>query len=397
MFAISLIWIEAHFIECPTLLAMRILFSSTPQHGHLLPELPLARAFRDRGDEVAVITSASFGPLFAAEGITLFPVGPEIPELLAEAARLAGVDDPTVPDPAVAAELFAGARIDLTADAAIAAARDFAPDLIVAEATDYVGPLVAAALEVPYAKLAFGPLIPAQFTDVFDTVAERRYQQRGLTVPQPDWYLDPCPEALQGPDWQAPHGRLPLRPEPHRGLDTPQPPAAVPTGNGTRPKVLLSFGTHFAEPGLLRPVIDALSTRADLVVTLGLTATAADYGDGLDHVEFVGFTPLAELLSGIDLVVTHGGAGTTLAALSRGLPMVVVPQGADQFLQAGAVAASRTGVAVMPPAGTDAIANATAEVLDSEEYRTNAQRISKEIAAMPSPREVADTLAGLVG
>ncbi|MFJ3672445.1 glycosyltransferase [Streptomyces sp. NPDC090106] len=376
---------------------MRILFSSTPQHGHLLPGLPLARAFRDRGDEVAAITSASFGPLFAAEGITLLPVGPEIPELLMEAARLAGVDDPTVPDPAVAAELFAGARIDLTADAAIAAARAFDPDLIVAEATDYVGPLVAAALEVPYAKLAFGPLIPAQFTDVFDAVAERRHKERDLTVPGPTWYLDPCPEALQGPDWQAPQGRLPLRPEAHRGPRTPDTTVSTAPGNGHRPKVLLSFGTHFAAPHVLRPVIEALAAKTDLVVTLGLTATAADYGDGFDQVEFVGFTPLAELLDGVDLVVTHGGAGTTLGTLSRGLPMVVVPQGADQFLQAGAVAGSRTGVAVMPPAGPEAVAEAVIEVLDSAEYRDNAGRAAEQIAAMPSPREVADQLAALLG
>ncbi|MFF5500061.1 glycosyltransferase [Streptomyces aquilus] len=376
---------------------MRILFSSTPQHGHLLPALPLARAFRDRGDEVAVITSASFGPLFAAEGITLLPVGPEIPELLAEAARLAGVDDPTVPDPAVAAELFAGARIDLTADAATAAAREFGPDLIVAEATDYVGPLVAATLDLPYAKLAFGPLIPAQFTDVFDAVAERRYKERGLTMPRPTWYLDPCPEALQGPDWQPPQGRLPVRPEAHRGPDTPAAFTPATGSGGARPKVLLSFGTHFAAPQVLRPVIEALAAKADLKVTLGLTATAADYGDGFDHVEFVGFTPLAELLDGIDLVVTHGGAGTTLGTLSLGLPMVVVPQGADQFLQAGAVAGSRTGVAVMPPAGPDAVAEAVVEVLDNDEYRANARRAAEEIAAMPSPREVADELATLIG
>ncbi|GGM13864.1 glycosyl transferase [Streptomyces fumigatiscleroticus] len=375
---------------------MRILFSSTPQHGHLLPELPLARAFRDRGDEVAVITSASFGPLFAAEGITLLPVGPEIPDLLAEAARLAGVDDPTVPDPAVAAELFAGARIDLTADAAIAAADEFGPDLIVAEATDYVGPLVAASLKVPYAKLAFGPLIPAQFTDVFDAVAERRYQERGLAMPQPTWYLDPCPEVLRAPDWQAPEGRIPLRPEAHRGAGTPDTAGTTPAA-GARPKVLLSFGTHFAAPQVLRPIIDSLPAKADLVVTLGLTATAADYGDGLDHVQFVGFTPLAELLDGIDLVVTHGGAGTTLGTLSRGLPLVVVPQGADQFLQAGAVAGSRTGVAVMPPAGAEAVADAVTEVLDNEEYRTNARRAADQIAAMPSPREVADKLAAILG
>ncbi|MEU6292527.1 glycosyltransferase [Streptomyces sp. NPDC046988] len=377
---------------------MRILFSSTPQHGHLLPLLPLARAFRDRGDEVAVITSAGFGPLFDAERLTLLAVGPEIPVLLGEAARLAGVDDPTAPDPAVAAELFAGARIDLTADEAVTAAREFRPDLIVAEATDYVGPLVAATLGVPYARLAFGPLIPAQFTDVFDAVAERRYKERGLTVPAPSWYLDPCPEILRAPDWAAPQGRLPLRPEAHRGPDTPSRTAnATPTGDGSRPRVLLSFGTHFATPAALRPVIDALAVHADLVVTLGLTGAAADFGDGLAHVEFVAFTPLAELLAGIDVVVTHGGAGTTMGTLSRGVPLVVVPQGADQFLQAGSVAGSRTGVAVMPPARAEAVAEAVTEVLGSAEYRDNARRAAQQIGAMPSPSEVADQLAAAVG
>ncbi|MEU3519879.1 glycosyltransferase [Streptomyces sp. NPDC006654] len=373
---------------------MRILFSSTPAHGHLMPLLPLARAFRDRGDDVAVLTSAAFGPMLDAERLPLLAVGPEMPDLLAEGARRAGVDDPTVPDPAVVAEVFAGARIDLSADAAIAAAREFRPDVIVAEATDYVGPFVAAALQVPYAKHAFGPLIPAEFTEVLDAVAERVYKERGLAVPVPAWYVDPCPEVLQGPGWQPPQGRLPLRAEAHRGpaaTDGPATPAAP--ADRTRPKALLSFGTHFAAPALLRPIVDSLAPLADLVVTLGLTATAADYGDGLDHVEFVGFTPLAELLDGVDLVVTHGGAGTTLGTLSRGLPMVVVPQGADQFLQAGAIAAARLGTAVLPPAAPEAVAQAVTEVLGNAEYRDNARRTAEQIAAMPSPREVADQLA----
>ncbi|MFE7415476.1 glycosyltransferase, partial [Streptomyces laurentii] len=377
---------------------MRILFSSTPAHGHLLPQLPLARAFRERGDEVAVLTAAGYASLLAAEQIPLLPVGPEMPALLEEAVRRTGADDPTVPDPAVAAELFAGARVDLTADAALAAARAFGPDLIVAEATDYVGPLVAAALEVPYAKLAFGPLLPAEFTDVFDAVAERRFKERGLTPPVPSWYLDPCPELLQSPGWQPPRGHLPLRPEAHQGSRTPESGLTTPRATGgAKPKVLLSFGTVFAEPAVLRPVIDALAPEADLVVTLGLTATAADYGDGLDHVEFVGFTPLAELLRGIDLVVTHGGAGTTLGTISRGLPMVVVPQGADQFVQAAAVAGARAGVAVLPPAGPEDVVRAVTEVLGSTEYRDNAVRAAEQIAGMPSPREIADLLAAELG
>ncbi|MEV7086504.1 glycosyltransferase [Streptomyces sp. NPDC093085] len=379
---------------------MRILFSSTPAFGHLLPQLPLARAFRDRGDEVAVLTSASFGPLLAAEHLTLHAVGPEGPELLAEATRRSGASVAQDATPEVVAEYFAGARVDLTADAAIAAAREFRPDLIVAESMDYVAPMVAAALKVPYADLAFGLLLPGEFADAFDAAVESRHKERGLTVPPATWYLDPCPELLLGPGWEPPHGRLALRPEAHRGpgASGAAPAPAAPPADGARPRVLLSFGTHYAEPAVLRPVVDALAPTADLVVTLGLTATPADYGDGLaGRVEFAEFTPLAELLDGIDLVVTHGGSGTMLGTLSRGLPMVVVPQGADQFLNAGAVAGARAGVAVLPPAGPEAVAEAVTEVLGRAEYRENARRAAEQIAAMPAPSEVAERLAAELG
>ncbi|NEA39849.1 glycosyltransferase [Streptomyces sp. SID11385] len=374
---------------------MRVLFSSTPQHGHLLPELPLARAFRDRGDEVAFLTSAGFASLFADEGFTHLPVGPEIDVLLAEAARLAGVSDPTQPSPAAAAELFASARINTTGDEAVAAARAFGPDLVVVEGTDYVGPLVAAVLDVPYAKLALGPAIPVEFTSVFDDVAELRYKERGLTVPAPTWNLDPCPALLQAPGWEPPPGHLPIRAEAHRGAGAPKAATFVPTGD--RPRVLVSFGTHFTEPAVLRPLVAALSAHADLVVAVGLTATAADYEDVSGGVEIVGFTPLADLLGGIDLVVTHGGAGTTMGTLSRGVPLVVVPQGADQFVQAGAVAASRTGVAVMPPAAPEAVAEAVREALGNPEYRDNARRAAGQVAAAPSPGEIAERLAAAIG
>jgi UDP:flavonoid glycosyltransferase YjiC (YdhE family) len=39
-------------------------------------------------------------------------------------------------------------------------------------------------------------------------------------------------------------------------------------------------------------------------------------------------------------MLTHGGAGTVLGALSQAIPMVVVPQGADQPIQTERVAAA---------------------------------------------------------
>ncbi|MEW2545028.1 glycosyltransferase [Streptomyces sp. NPDC047002] len=371
---------------------MRVLFSSTPAHGHLLPQLPLARAFRDRGDTVAVLTGKAFAPVLAPEGIDLLAAGPAVDVLFAETARRTGGDAASDPTPESVAEFFAGVRVDLTADDALAAARGFAPDLIVAEACDFVGPLAAAVLDVPLATLAFGPAIPAEFTAGLAAVAAPRFAARGVAPAPARWYLDPCPDALQAPDRQAPEGRVPLRPEPHRG---PGAAPAAPAPRGARRRVLVSFGTHFAEPRVLGPILAALSAAdVDLRVTLGLTASADDYAIDSERVEFVGFTPLDQLLSGVDLVVTHGGAGTVLGTLARALPLVVVPQGADQFLQAAGVAASGTGVAVPPDAATpESVARAAADVLAGPQYADAARKAADQIAGMPSPAEVADRLA----
>lgn len=389
---------------------VRILFSSTPAHGHLLPLLPLARAFRDRGDQVAVLTAAAFAPLLDAEGIELLPAGPTADVLFAESGRRTGVDAAADPRPEAVADFFAGTRVDLTADDAVAAARAFAPDLIVAEALDFVGPLVAAALDVPFATMAFGPAIPAEFTDGMTALVASRYADRGLTPVPARWQIDPCPDLLQPPGWQAPANRLPVRPEPHQG-----PGASKNTGTsadagteardaagaaGERPRVLVTFGTHFSDPATLTPILAELRTvGVDLVVTLGLTASAADYdvaGNGAagNGITFAAFTPLAELLHDVDLVVTHGGAGTTLGVLARGLPLVVVPQGADQFLQAAVVSATGTGIAVQPgPDVPETVAKAVVTLRTDPSYPESARTVAAQIATMPTPADVAAHLS----
>ncbi|MFD7306655.1 glycosyltransferase [Promicromonospora sp. NPDC059942] len=384
---------------------MRILFSSTPAHGHLLPLLPLARAFRDRGDQVAVLTAAAFAPLLDAEGIELLPAGPTADVLFAESGRRTGVDAAADPRPEAVADFFAGTRVDLTADDAVAAAQAFAPDLIVAEALDFVGPLVAAALDVPFATMAFGPAIPAEFTDGMTALVASRYADRGLTPVPARWQIDPCPDLLQPPGWQAPANRLPVRPEPHQGPGTS---ASADAGVGTsaasdadaapsgeRPRVLVTFGTHFSDPATLTPILAELRTvGVDLVVTLGLTASAADYDVASDGITFAAFTPLAELLHDVDLVVTHGGAGTTLGVLARGLPLVVVPQGADQFLQAAVVSATGTGIAVQPgPDVPETVAKAVVTLRTDPSYTESARTVAAQIATMPTQADVAAHLS----
>ena len=55
---------------------MRILFSTAPAIGHLLPLLPLARAARARGHEVVIAGGASIAPFIAAAGFRHEQIGP---------------------------------------------------------------------------------------------------------------------------------------------------------------------------------------------------------------------------------------------------------------------------------------------------------------------------------
>ena len=69
---------------------MRVLFFGCPGFGHVVPQLPLARAMRERGDEVAFVAAASFGPLLHAEGIPL--LAEEVLSALLTSGRLVSRD-----------------------------------------------------------------------------------------------------------------------------------------------------------------------------------------------------------------------------------------------------------------------------------------------------------------
>ncbi|MBM0230667.1 hypothetical protein JNW91_01505 [Micromonospora sp. STR1_7] len=215
-------------------MTMRVLFSNVPAFGHFLPLLPLARAFRRQGHDVAVVTAAGMTPLIAPEGIELLPAGPMPDVLFAEVGRKLGLNPATEPTPEAVAEFFAGVRVDLTADEALAQAKSWQPDLVVNEMVDFVGPLVATSLGVPLATLAFGPSVPAEFTEALTAVVRSRYEERGLPAPERApagrWLLDTCPPGLQFENAVVPSGveRLALRPEPHQSPDAPAGEVATP-------------------------------------------------------------------------------------------------------------------------------------------------------------------------
>lgn len=373
---------------------MRTLFSGSAGFGHIVPQIPLARALRGRGCGVAFVSAASVSSLLAPEKFELLEAGPEIWELVAEVERNTGV---SVAEQGVTfeveAEFFAGARIDLGYLDALAAARHWKPDLIVAEAFDFIGPMVGAALGVPVATLTFGPSNLPASVEAMQLRARARHRRFGLDVGPARWTLDTCPPALQQEEWQTPEaGWVGLRPEAYSSGEPAL--AAVPREERVRPRILVSFGTSFVVPEIISPIVRGLLKQdVDVRVTLGPAKTAEEFHIDSDRVEFVGFNPLARLLTDVDLVLTVGGAGTVLGALANGIPLVMTPLGADQPLFAGRAAATGAGIAFeLGEFEPDAVAEATKTVLAEPAYRDAAARVAAEIAAMTSPADVAEML-----
>jgi MGT family glycosyltransferase len=122
----------------------------------------------------------------------------------------------------------------------------------------------------------------------------------------------------------------------------------------------------------------------NLVVTVGRDIDPAEFGPQPAHVHIERYVPQALLLPHCHLVVSHCGSGSVMGALAHGLPMVVIPMGADQPLNAARC--ETLGVARVldaMEATPRMVREAVATVLEDPTYRRAAERMRDEIAALP--------------
>ncbi|HLH25251.1 MAG TPA: glycosyltransferase [Chloroflexota bacterium] len=388
---------------------MRVLFSAIPEAGHLNPLLPLAHALAERGHAVAFASAPAFARRAQDAGFAAYPVGDGLDAWFAELARRVGGP----PGEGLAPEeieswflprLFAQVGAERTLAPLFAVVAAWRPDLLVHDPCQFAAPLAATLAGVPHVTHGLGPLTPV---DVFERAGEAAAPLwRAHRLQPPPYagifvhaYLAVSPRSLEGPLPAALAGRVwPLRPV---GYDGSGPRPEAPTWLDAlpdRPTVYATLGTFLnTDLAVFRAILDGLGDQdLNLIVTVGENNDPADLGPAPPNARVERYIPQSVLLDRCAAVVCHGGSGTILPALARGIPLLLLPQGADNFTNAARCEQAGVGLTLRPGGvSADAIRAGLRRLLADASYRDHARRVADEIAAMPLPRQVVDRLEQL--
>ncbi|GAC1611738.1 MAG: DUF1205 domain-containing protein [Mycobacteriales bacterium] len=370
--------------------------TSVPAVGHLVPLLGVAHALRDAGHDVRIATHPDVHPLIIGAGLSPVAAGMSGREMTQERLRR-WPETATQPGTEWAVRMFASILGPAILTDLTGLCEQWQPDLLIHEEGEYAGPVAAADAGVRWVTHGWGsPLRPAADLSSVEGHVEQLWDTVGLPVPR--WgglyqygLLNPCPTTLQ-PDGPGAECTWPIRPE---QLSGSQGPPGILKGP---PDVYIGFGTVplFAEDeSALTAAVRACVRRGLRTVVTTPDPEQAARLSALDSslVTAGRFFDLASVLPTCQLVVCHGGAGTVLAALGQGVPLVIVPKGTpSQTRMAAACVAA--GVAVASPT-PGYLAAATARVLDQNSFCVRAEEVAQDIRAMPPATDVVPVLVAL--
>ena len=202
--------------------------------------------------------------------------------------------------------------------------------------------------------------------------------------------LTPAPSSLRDPQVATPFESHAVRPPILDDVER----------SADRSLVYATLGTVFnVESGNLldRLARGLAQLDADAVLTVGPHIDPGELRPAAGRrVRVEQFVPQHEVLGRCDAVVCHGGSGTLIAALSVGVPVVVLPMGADQ--PDNADRCEELGVGIVLDALTAepaAISAAVRAVRNEPRYSQAATELANEAAAQP-PVDELDELRALL-
>ena len=360
---------------------MRILLAFIGGPGHLDPLVPLGDAAAAAGHAVAYAgRPATLEPL-AARGVTVFATEPS---RTAPRRRKPLLPVDVERERRDFRQGFARRLAREQADAVREVCAEWRPDVLVCDETDLGAMIAAERLGLPHATVIVAAARSFSTPDLVAEELDPIRAEHGLP-PDPEvamvarhLLLVPFPPRYRDPVSPLPAAAHAFRPRVSRPAEPTEPPT-----------VYFSLGTEFnVECGDLfsRVLAGLRELPVQVVATVGTDIDPAELGAQPAHVRVERYIPQAELLPRASLAVSHGGSGSVLGALAHGVPLVLLPMGADQPYNAARCEALGVARSLDVIAATPAdVRHAAAAVLAEPSYRAAAERLRDEFAALPGP------------
>lgn len=401
---------------------MRALLTTVGSRGDVQPMLVLGAELARRGHEVCVAAPPNFRERAALDGLRFFSIGADTDELIEQNKSLAE-QNPLASLPAQIALL----RRETARQLGDVLSWSEPVDVVVAAGLSLGGRALAEKLAARYAYVAYSlsglrsteyPPAPlpifglprwgnralwAALVGLFDAalggvIAEARASWRlpsapawrsihgSLTLLAQDEVLGAVPGDAAGFAARVPA----LVRAPSAALPSPVERFLASRGGG--PVLYVGFGSM---PNLdrekliamLRSVVSATDAK---VIFFSPDAAGADD----ERMLVVGELDHATLFARVDLLVHHGGAGTTATALRAGVPQFIVPHIQDQFFHGKRLHELALGPRPVPKAKLSAPALISA-VESNARYRDRARAVAESLRGTNGAAAAADFLERL--
>lgn len=385
---------------------MRVLVCTTANSGHFGPLVPLALACQSAGHHVVVAAPRSFAGQVEAAGFEHRPVADAPPDLIGPVfGRLPSLTFEDANELMVT-EVFGRLNAQASWPGIVDIIGDWRPDVLLREPAEFGSAAAARSAGVAQATMAIG------------VSAMHRYLARLVAAPLSELdsmaglpegssveaiRLAPTftcvPSMLDGTEEASVIGTGPI----HRFRDESMVSdiAALPGewGSAAHPLVYISFGTVTAGLGGAHTVYtDVLSAFADqpmrILLTTGPGFDPATLGRAPANAHVERWWPQRDVLPSAAAVVSHGGFGTTMAALAAGVPQAIVPLFAmDQHINAEQIAALGAGVHLAGGlAAVPELPDAVLNLLNGDSHRKSAQMVADEMAHLPPVSDMVQIL-----
>ncbi|MFJ8353684.1 macrolide family glycosyltransferase [Bacillus paramycoides] len=164
--------------------------------------------------------------------------------------------------------------------------------------------------------------------------------------------------------------------------------------------IYISLGTVFNEAiDFYKLCIKAFENSGHtIVMSIGSKTKISDLGDIPENFIVKNYVPQTELLTYSKLFITHGGMNSTHEGLSNGVPLVVIPQSADQPVIAKQVESIGAGVQLhMKELTEDQLRESVELVLNNPSFKEASLNMKESFRKSGGHKQAVDEIFTFIG